>query len=375
MELTGYADSTMLSTNIGLGCYCIYIRIDVLLEVIILYAFKGNINYRNRCEVFMNTTLGIPDNVIEALATGRKEVARQTLLKLVNVEPTNMQGWLYLAVALPRAQAILALRRALVLEPGHQVAQVNLKKLYDNRSPYFCLELKDIDPNIKIELEPEPEEEAPAFIGYEQSTVNLNMLEAKFGEESPTLPEAFRYLAARGDTKQETDQLLSLAGLLDIDEDEITSEENIQSTTMPEKVGKTVAPQIEPQSPPQKEKIKTVKAAEPALKHQNKPSVPPSPTLTWVKPERAAAKTAVRRSTLPVRELSVVRANLNHSTSGAADSGVVPNSFRPDADHTPLKSNARQLKYAAHLSSFTTYGFLVAMLVITMLFSLYWFLG
>lgn len=140
----------------------------------------------------MTSINSLPPGVLVALATGRKEIARNLLVKLVKEEPANLPGWLALAVTLPREHALQALRRALILEPENPVALRNLIRLSENHNPGFCLEFSDI-------WEEQPEEaETPALFGNEVPTLSLRIPkepeEAAFGEELATMPVAFRSL-------------------------------------------------------------------------------------------------------------------------------------------------------------------------------------
>ncbi len=141
----------------------------------------------------------LPSNVLVALATGRKELARPTLVKLVQAEPHNVLHWLCLAVVLPRAQAILALQRALHLQPDHEPALRHLVRLREAPVGEISLELGDLG----LIAEPEAEE-APLLFENEQPTFQLprrsispelaGLTEARFGDETATMPQAFREL-------------------------------------------------------------------------------------------------------------------------------------------------------------------------------------
>ena len=335
----------------------------------------------------MSYTLSIPDNVLTELAAGNKETARQSLLKLVNVEPANTQGWLYLAVALPRAQAILALRRVLVLEPGNQIALHNLKRLYGMHNPRFTLELKDINPELAGELE----EENLATFGQDQPTMNLTMVEAKFGEDTPTLPGAFRQVISLSNGSQDLSQLPNLSEILadlletNILELDLTELETLDTQVEITSPGASKPAEITPGPPPEPVKPLT-KPLEPATlvtarseetvyppptpQIQPKPdNLPATPALTWVKPLPAVAS----KPALPLGRLNTLKASAPHrDTSGAADGGreveILRPLVRPHAEAQPAK-------YAGPWLGFATSGIFAALLVIAVLFSLYWFLG
>ncbi len=131
----------------------------------------------------MSIKTDLPPGVMLALATGRKDIARNSLIRAVKSEPANTFSWLCLAVTLPREQAIQALQRALVLEPDNEAALRNLLRLRHNSDPAFSLELSDI-----WQLE-QVEEDVPALFGNEEPTLNLHApeREAAFGDETPTI--------------------------------------------------------------------------------------------------------------------------------------------------------------------------------------------
>lgn len=156
-------------------------------------------------------TTNVPGEVLSALTNGQKETARVSLLSLVRQAPDNAFGWLCLATTLPREQAIQAVRRAVLLEPDNGLAQRSLVRLLWNNEPGFSLEVTDL-------LQPATEEEALAEFGQEQATMQLDpaRLEARFGEELPTLPGAFLDLAKVASILNETEALpaVSVSSLL-----------------------------------------------------------------------------------------------------------------------------------------------------------------
>lgn len=335
----------------------------------------------------MSYTLSIPDNILTDLAAGNKEMARQSLLKLVNVEPANTQGWLYLAVALPRAQAILALRRVLVLEPGNQIALHNLKRLYGMHNPRFSLELKDINPELAEKLE----EDNLATFGHDQPTMNLTMVEAKFGEDTPTLPGAFRRLLSAPNAEQDLSSSPNLSeiladlletNMLELDLSELETLDTQVEITNPSafKPAETVPG---PAPAPVKPVTKPVDTAEvsrtaysetayppPTPQLQPKPGgIPSAPPLTWVQPLPAAAS----KPAVPLGRLNTIKASAPYrDTTGAADGGREVEILRP---LVPQNAGAQPAKYAGPWLGFATSGIFAALLLIAVLFSLYWFLG
>lgn len=140
----------------------------------------------------------LPDEALIALASGQKRQAIELLTSLLKTEPANPELWLAMAVALPRQQSIQALRYVLLLDPPNPVARRNLERWNEYPQSEFALELRDIWK--ADEITPEVSEEAPALaaFGEEMPTQFLasSQGEARFGEETPTLPEAFRRLIA-----------------------------------------------------------------------------------------------------------------------------------------------------------------------------------
>jgi hypothetical protein len=134
----------------------------------------------------------LPASVMLALATGRKESARNALLKILKTKPDNAFGWLCLAVTLPREEAVQAVKRALIYEPDNTVALRNLTRLQQSRQADFMLELDDI---WQADL---PEEEAPLLFSNETPTVNLrlNARLSAFGDDTPTICDVKRPLVS-----------------------------------------------------------------------------------------------------------------------------------------------------------------------------------
>ncbi len=128
--------------------------------------------------------------VRQALLDGRKDAARYALTHLVQQNPNDPEIWVYMAVVLPREQAIRALRRLLVLDPYSGPGLRGLELLRQNRGVAYELELRDLwqteEPAQEDELE-------TAVFGREMATMQLSL--AKLGEEAPTMPEAFRVLS------------------------------------------------------------------------------------------------------------------------------------------------------------------------------------
>jgi hypothetical protein len=335
----------------------------------------------------MSYTLSIPDHVLTDLATGNKEAARQSLLKLVNVEPANTQGWLYLAVALPRAQAILALRRVLVLEPGNQIALHNLKRLYGMHNPRFSLELKDINPELAEKIE----EESLATFGHDQPTMNLTMVEAKFGDETPTLPDAFRRVIAGSNGREDFSQLPNLSeifsdllenNLLELDLSELeTLDAQVKITSPNTFKPAELAPDPKPE--PVKSMPQPIEMAEevtprseetiyppPTPQMQPKPAgIPSTPPLAWVNPSPVVTS----KPALPLGRLNTIKASSPYrNPTGAADGGREVDMLRP---LVRPHSEAQPAKYGGPWLGFATSGIFAALLVIAVLFSLYWFLG
>lgn len=120
-------------------------------------------------------------NALIALAAGRNDTARRLLTGLVASNPNDEKGWLYLAVALPREQAIQSLQKVLMINPRHKQALRSLKMLRQN--PDARLDLAD----VMVE-----EESQEAVFGNEPATIPISRLAAIFGDEPPTIPVAFQ---------------------------------------------------------------------------------------------------------------------------------------------------------------------------------------
>ncbi len=125
------------------------------------------------------------DNLIQsaltALAAGRSDTARRLLTSLVATDPNQEKAWLYLAVSLPREQAIQALQRVLVLNPG-------------NKQALRCLQVLRKDTEARLDLADvlvEEEEDEVAVFGNEPATIPEARLSTIFGDEPATLPAAF----------------------------------------------------------------------------------------------------------------------------------------------------------------------------------------
>ncbi len=296
----------------------------------------------------MTAIINVPSNVLTALAEGRKESARQSLQNLLKEEPSNTLAWLCLAVSQPREQAILTVRRLLMLEPDNEIALRSLKRLSENCRPGFSLDLQDVLPEV------ESEAENVAVFGQEQPTMNGNMLAdlAQFGEEMPTMPEAFRSLFQMSGIVQTVSQLPPL-----------------EPAPAPLKA---VVPPVQPQVAPVRIAQAPLVAPRPA------PILPPPPPtlrrvtvepppLQWVGPSKAPPT----KAKLPAGALSAkIAARRRHSTAGAADSGSMLDpilALRPPRPNFQT-TNSPWLGFAAS-------GIFAAMLVIAVLFSLYWFLG
>lgn len=141
-----------------------------------------------RVEILPASPAPIPFNAtlplaVAALAAGHKDKARPLLIKLLKEEPTNRQAWLYLAAALPRDQAVQALKRLLIVEPDNRIALRNLARLREHPDPNFCLDLSD------VWWEEEPTDlDGSALFGHEQPTARFDKLKAGLiGAEEYTL--------------------------------------------------------------------------------------------------------------------------------------------------------------------------------------------
>ena len=144
----------------------------------------------------------LPSNILIALATGRLEVARDLLAKLLRQEPQNASAWLALAATVPPDQAILALRRALVSDPDNAIALRNLLRLRGDKGA--TISLGDVWPTETSD------EEAPTLFEHEQPTVPLRPPQnesdfdgpeqARFGDDCATMPLAFHSLLSLSET-------------------------------------------------------------------------------------------------------------------------------------------------------------------------------
>jgi hypothetical protein len=128
-------------------------------------------------------------NALIALAAGRHETARRLLTSLIATDPKNERAWLYLAAALPREQAIQALQKVLILNPGHKKALQGLRRLRQN--PIALLDLAD----VLIE-----ETEDQAIFGDEPATIPASSV---FLNDPPTMPVAFRNMLKQPNTMTE----------------------------------------------------------------------------------------------------------------------------------------------------------------------------
>ncbi len=72
---------------------------------------------------------------ITALKAGDRDEARFWLAEAIQQDARNERAWVYLAAVLPRQQAIAALERVLVLNPGNQKAQKGLNTLLGQSTP------------------------------------------------------------------------------------------------------------------------------------------------------------------------------------------------------------------------------------------------
>ncbi len=338
----------------------------------------------------MNNTLSVPDNILLTLAAGRREVARQALLKLVNEQPNNTLAWLCLASSVPKAQAILALRRVLMLEPSNQAAQRSLERLNETQQVGYYLNLDDIlvtptaplapakletvAPIVETKAVEEEEVENLAAFGQEQATMNINMVEAKFGEESPTLPEAFRYMLHRGkgksngkSAKTSSQKPISIAEYLNG-----LSEKPALLPDLPEVVAPPVValPKLIPVSEPELKPFSLeelnleldLPAAEPPLK----PALP------------MAIRATPRRTFRERRNLVSEQANFGSADSGSLGIRVRPPKAPVIAAPEPASTELLPT-LAAYINKpifgLATYGLLIAIVLIAILFGLYWVLG
>ena len=82
---------------------------------------------------------------IAAAKAGQTEQARQILLRVVELDETNVQGWLWLSsVVVDPAEKFTCLHNVLTLDPDNRPAQLGLARL-DQQSPFPNLQTPDTD--------------------------------------------------------------------------------------------------------------------------------------------------------------------------------------------------------------------------------------
>lgn len=332
----------------------------------------------------------LPPSVLLALATGRIEIARNSLFKIVKADPTNTFGWLCLAVTLPREQAIQALQRVLILEPENPVALRNLVRLRQSSDPDIALELDDL-------LQPDSEEEAPALFGNEQPTINLRQpaIEASLGQETPTLLDV-TYHATLASQLKAIKQLPPLPGEASTEEPKpakIIKTEVIPPAKL-EVVypAKVIKPEIVPPAktgvipPARREEPLTIGNTSPTNPASPEPAIKPAfksvgaalqeeSPKPWVEKKPlvpAMSLNMARLAAVPVNlkdSSSIISAELvsgHLSTVGAADSG---DNFRPKPFMPRLNNGPRPTLGMAPrpILGFTTFGFVVTLLMILLI--------
>jgi hypothetical protein len=330
----------------------------------------------------------LPPSVLLALATGRIEIARNSLFKIVKADPTNTFGWLCLAVTLPREQAIQALQRVLILDPENPVALRNLVRLRQSSDPDIALELDDV-------LQSDPlEEEAPTLFGNEQPTLNLRQpaTEANLGQETPTLLDLTHAYANL------TSQLKAIKQLPPLPDEASTEQAKPAKMVKTEVIppaklevnhpAKITKPEIIPPAkveiiPPARQEeplaignsVATVLAnPEPAFKNAGpaRHEENPKPSAEKKPPIPAVPLHMARLAAIPLNlkdSSSIVSAELvsgRLSTVGAADSG---DNFKPKPFMPRLNNGPRPTLGMAPrpVLGFTTFGFLVTLIMILLI--------